>query len=255
MLQFANKLYNEKLIDEEMFTASLVDLLAKGSRNMIGAFVLAGNQHVGPEHQDDFGGLVYALKGPHGDQNWNANPSALTTGSFVITNENKYPIETVKWVDYFYTEEGSALYFLGKEGVTHIKNPDGLDYGQATNKYTPGSVGDNPIVLLKNVFKGAEAQPIPLNAAEKMQKYSLKEVWTQFDLTIEENERVRELSSDINSYVAKTTADFLTGRTPFTEWDNNIATLKKMGLDEFLQIQQTAYERYVKNQNDHLALF
>ncbi|HOJ12100.1 MAG TPA: extracellular solute-binding protein, partial [Clostridiales bacterium] len=86
MLQFANKLYNEKLIDEEMFTANLADLLAKGSKNMIGAFVAAGNQYVGPEHENDFVGLDYALKGPHGDQNWNANPSALTTGSFVITN-------------------------------------------------------------------------------------------------------------------------------------------------------------------------
>jgi putative aldouronate transport system substrate-binding protein len=42
------------------------------------------------------------------------------------------------------------------------------------------------------------------------------------------------------------TLKFIMGSTPFTEWDNYIATLKKMGLDDYMKIYKAAYDRYSK---------
>jgi putative aldouronate transport system substrate-binding protein len=43
------------------------------------------------------------------------------------------------------------------------------------------------------------------------------------------------------------TTKFIVGDVPFTEWDNYVATLKKMGLDEYMNIYTAAYERFNKN--------
>jgi len=262
ILQYVYKLYNEGLLDQEMFTASLADLLAKGTEDRIGAFMAAGTTYVGPEHENDFEGLEHALKGPYGDQLWPyTNIQAYSTGSFVITSKNKYPEETAQWVDYFYSEDGMKLYFLGEEGVTYrqtangeyeyteliTNNPEGLDYNHALNKYVPFAVGDNPALLSPKYFKGNETLPIPSEAARRMKPYGLKEVWPSFNYTEDENDRIVALSNDISQYVTEKSTEFITGKIPFSEWDNYVSTLQKMGLDEYMKIQEAAYQRYLKN--------
>ena len=49
------------------------------------------------------------------------------------------------------------------------------------------------------------------------------------------------------SYVNQMVPQFITGKTPFSEWDNFAAQCKKMGLEEYLKIYTAAYERYKKN--------
>lgn len=262
MLEYINKLYSEDLIDEEMFATDLADLLSKGEQNLIGAFALAGNTYVGSEHEDDFEGLEVALKGPHGDQLWAATqPAILSKGSFVITNANEYPEETMRWIDYFYSEEGMKLYFLGKEGVTYretedgecefldviINNPEGLDFQDALNKYVPFAIGDNPALLSPKYFQGAEMQPIPAEAASRMKPYGVQEPWPTFNFTLEENDKMVALANDIHSYVSEKTAEFVTGQAQFSEWDEYVNTLEKMGLQEYMDIYQAAYERTFEN--------
>lgn len=259
LLEYVNKLYTEKLIDQEVFTATLSDLLAKGNRDMIGSFSAAGNTFVGDEHKEDFEGLEHALKGPHGDQLWSqTNHQAFSTGSFVITSANKYPEETMRWIDYFYTEDGMKLYFLGKEGVTYTEsedgelefmdnitnNPDGLQFNDALFQHVPYAVGDNPALLAPKYFQGVETQPIPTEAALRMKPYGLTEIWSGFNYLPEENDVMIALNNDIGQYVTEKAADFITGKMSFSDWDVYVKNLEKMGLDEYMEIQETAYKRY-----------
>ena len=259
LLEYVHKLYTEELINQEVFTASLADLLAKGTEDSIGAFSAAGNTFVGDEHQDDFEGLEHAFKGPHGDQLWpSTNLQAYTIGSFVITSKNKYPEETMKWVDYFYTREGQKLYYLGKEGLTYTeneqgdpeflevitKNPDGLQLNDALAQYVPYAVGDNPALLSPKYFQGVETLPIPTEAAKRMKPYGLKEVWPAFNYTEDENDKMVALSNDIGQYVTEKSADFVTGKAPFSDWDSYVQTIEKMGLDQYMEIQEEAFKRY-----------
>lgn len=262
ILQYLNRLFKEELIVEELFEPSIENMkeLASGL-DSIGAFALSGSSYVGPERVDDFVGLDCALKGPYGDQLWACtSPLVMDVGSCVITNKNKYPIETVKWLDYFYTDDGMKLYFLGKEGLTYRINPDGSIeftelltndpegriWSEVQHEHVPFAGGCNPVLLSDKYFKGDEAQPIPMKAAANLAPYALKEVWPNFKFTKEETERL-EAFAEFDAVIWDAMVEFITGRLPFTEWDNYIARLNKIGIEEFLEIQQIGYERYLKD--------
>src|SRR5699024_8629977 len=44
---------------------------------------------------------------------------------FAISAANKYPAETIRWLDYFYGEEGSIFHAMGVEGETFEYDEDG----------------------------------------------------------------------------------------------------------------------------------
>src|SRR5690625_6591329 len=69
-------------------------------------------------------------------------------GDFVITSENENPEATLRWIDYFWGDEGSKMFFMGIEDVTYEEtedgpelleeitdNPDGLTLTQALAEY------------------------------------------------------------------------------------------------------------------------
>src|SRR5699024_11514164 len=90
-------------------------------------------------------------------------------GSLSITRENDHPVATIKWVDYFYGDEGMKLFLLGVEGVTFVETPDGefefmdhitdnedgLSVDQASSKYLTYSGGEFPAVITEKYFKGS----------------------------------------------------------------------------------------------------
>ena len=62
-------------------------------------------------------------------------------------------------------------------------------------------------------------------------------------------EELNKLSSiyvDINSYVTQQASKWVVEGGIEKEWDDYKATLKKMGIDDFMKIQQDAYDRYQK---------
>lgn len=263
MLQFLNKLYEEGLMDQEIFTMNSTQLLAKGEQNLVGAFTHTTTQQIGNTYQGDFVGLTEALKGPSGDKIWTGIRGNLGgKGAFTITKSNKYPEAAVRWVDYFYSDEGSKLLYAGVEGVSVKKNADGtysfLDeiknnipkgssFDQAVAKYTPYAGGGLPALNSDKFFQGGEMQPVAKKAAMDMSKYLPKELWGPFAYTPEENTTFVSLENDIVGYVNQMVPQFITGKTPFTEWDNFVAQCKKMGLEEYLKIATVGYERYKKN--------
>ncbi len=260
-LTYFNRLYKEGLLDQEIFTMNNPKLISKAALNQVGSFSAINHNAMGQQYQDDYEGLGVALKGPAGDQIWSPiNSKIWDKGAFAITSKNKNVDVTMAWVDYFYSEEGVQLYFMGKEGVTYkvingkydyvdsiYNNPNGLTYDQAFGQYLCWGGNGNPSIATEKYFLGAAMLPIPLKAANNLKPYLPKEIWPQFSYTSKENEKLVQYETDLNSYVNEMTASFITGKTPLTDWDTYISKLKAMKLEEYLKIVQTAYERYTKN--------
>lgn len=256
MLEYMNKLYKEKLIGEDVFTVQANQYYAKGAEGVYGATITTSPYTL--MNQDDYIGAT-ALKGPHGDQIWAAIGSPLATpGAFVITDKNPNPIETVRWIDYLYGEEGSKMFFMGFEGKSYhvtadgqfeytdeiTKNPSGLTFEQALIKYVVWPGGGYPNVVQEKFFKGAESRPEAVETAEKYDPYVPEEVWPAFSFTAEENEDMGTLGADINSYVTEMRAKFVAGSASFDEWDNYVSTINQMGLERYMEIYKNAYNRY-----------
>lgn len=254
-LEYLAKLYANGLIDPEMITQQAGEYTAKAAQGAgLNVFI---NNSTGGAYASKYEGLV-PLVGPNGHQNWVGVLSrARNIGAFVLTSVNQNPVETIKWVDYFYSEEGSLLYFMGVEGETYkmneagtkyeylpdiAKDPGGLTFDQSVGRYVPWAGVGGPALATYEVFSGAAVNPISQAASDKMEPY-LVEYWTPLRYTEEENEEVIALEGQLNPYIDQMTAEFVTGRKSFDEWDAYVDMMYQMGLEELLGYVQTAVDR------------
>ncbi|MBB6729365.1 extracellular solute-binding protein [Cohnella zeiphila] len=253
VLQYVNKLYKENLFIPEILTIPGKEMLAKGSDGLYGSFLYTNADTFG-DHKDDYIG-ANAFAGPNGDRLFSRARSPLVdVGGFAITNKNKYPEATMRWADYFYGEEGSTMFFMGIKDKSYVVKPDGsVDYTdeykadpEFGKKYVSWAGGYYPAMLTAKTFKGGESSPANLEAAKKIEPYYPKEVWPPFTYNQDELAQFNALGTDIGNYVDEMTTKFVTGDAPFSEWDNYVSTLKKMGLEEYMKIYTAAYERYEK---------
>jgi putative aldouronate transport system substrate-binding protein len=260
-LEYMNKLYKEGLLDQEIFTMNSTQLLAKGEKDSVGVYHFSNTQVIGATNQKDFIGIDKALKGPAGDQMYAARTSGLAgRGAVTITKTNKYPEATVRWVDYFFSDEGVKLYYMGIEGKTYHKTangeyeflpeltnniPAGSTFDQVISKYVPYANGGNPTIVNDKYFKGGEMEPISKQAAKNMEKYVPK-IWGTFVYTNEELEEMSSLENDLKSYVTTMEAKFIQGKEPLSNWDSYVESVKKIGVDKYLKIYDAAYQRYMK---------
>ncbi|MFE5324017.1 ABC transporter substrate-binding protein [Paenibacillus sp. NPDC056579] len=259
MLQYVNKLYAEGLLDKEIFTIKDSALYAKGQKGVLGSTVIPNPATL--MNQKNYIGLG-ALKGPQGDQLYShVKVPMVHVGAFAITNKNPNPEATLRWMDYFYSEEGAKFYFMGQKDVTYkegaegkmeyvddiTKNPQGLTQDQALAKYFTWLGGSYPGYVTEKWFKGSETLPEAIATGKKAQPNAVKEIWNNFNFTDAENEIMSSVGKDITSYVTEMEAKFVNGSASFDEWDKYVATVQKMGLDQYMKTYQAAYERYSKS--------
>lgn len=244
LLEYAHKLYKEGLVDEEAFTPDWSKFVAAGQEGVYG--VIYG---IGPILINQVGNYDPAsiIEGPHGDKMWHGVSSTLWgIGNFAISSTNEHPEATVRWIDYFYGDEGSLLFFMGKEGETFeitedgeyefldvIKdNPDGLNLDQAVGQFTSQPGGGYPGLLSHRVFKGAEGKPESIEGSEKLQSYFPEEIWPPNIYNDEQVEFMSSTGSDINTYINESMEKFIRGDLSFSEWDNYVKQIEQMGLEQ-----------------------
>jgi len=91
-------------------------------------------------------------------------------------------------------------------------------------------------------------EPLLYNSTKLYEPYGNKDVivpplW----LEKEANERVAQLAADINTYVNESLARFITGDLDLeSDWDKYVKKLENMGLAEYLEIYQKAYDAKYK---------
>lgn len=256
VLEFVHKLYSEGLLDEEIFTIKSSALYVKGQEGLLGSTIVPNPKTL--MNQDSFIGLG-ALEGPHGDNLYSHVKAPIVhVGAFVLTHKNENPEAAVRWMDHFFGEEGALFYFMGEEGVTYNKNadgtldfteeitnnPNGLTQDQALAKYVTWLGGSYPGYVQEHYFKGSESLPESIAAGEKAEPYMVEEIWNGFNYTEEETDFMSSVGKDIQDYITEMEAKFVNGSSSFAEWDSYISNIERMGLDRYMEVYTTAYERY-----------
>ncbi len=260
VVDFMRGLYADGLLNQEIFTIDDKTVTAKGEEGVAGSFMFQNPIQIGKTHQDDFAIITTPLKA-HDDIepiNTMIYSNVMSKTSFVITKECEYPEAAFRWGEYFYSEEGQALFWMGVEGLTYtvnengeyiptdliLNNPDGLTVDEATGKYFPRFMGGPTIKNYKYAYGQGDTLPILMDAVEVMRPYKPKEIWGSFNFNIDQQTELNALSTDILTYYDEMIAQFVSGKTPMSEWDTFLAELDKMGLDRYLEIMNEGYQNY-----------
>jgi putative aldouronate transport system substrate-binding protein len=157
-----------------------------------------------------------------------------------------------KYWDYFFSDEGIILSNYGIEGDTFEYDADGnpqytekaLSFGNITYTQTKYCLHNQPVYTIWSR---------ELSVLDDDQK-AAEGIWGQagseyimpqgVTLTDVEGAEHSEIKSTLDTFVNENAALFITGQKSFDEWDEFISTLRGIGVDRAVEIQQAALDRY-----------
>jgi putative aldouronate transport system substrate-binding protein len=252
-LQYFAVLFQEGLMDQEIFIHSSKDYFAKLADGRIGYTVLWQPQNAG-KYATEYDAIV-PLKGPRGDQYWNfKRPVVYGRNCFSITSANKYPEATVRWVDYFYSDEGATkLYLVDEEFYTVtsdgkfkfkkeiLEAPEGFTRFMGKQSMNVGAFVP-AFTTAKHQEPRMAGTPM-LSYIEKVKPYLNNNVVQIPLFEPEDQKRINQIRSDLDVYLQEMQANFTTGKASFDKWNEYVATVKRMGLEEMELIIQKALFR------------
>lgn len=185
-----------------------------------------------------------------------------------ITTAAKNPEMIAKWADYWYSEEGYELMTYGVEGVTFdykegdkdyhvfkdniVNNPDGLSMSQAlafSVRGTMAAPGLKTSGTRKDYMDQYYKMPQQIEAYNTWNIYSDNARETKMptlNFTDEERAELSNITETINTYQKEMVNKFVMGQESFDKYDDYINNLLKIGAERYIEINQIAYDRYMK---------
>lgn len=222
---------------------------------------------------------IAGFRGPDGEFDWHMTGWGKVTNNIglFISTACKNPEAAMRYIDYKYSKEGAYTVVAGRRGeywdfdsngvfkVTDktMNNPAGYDpsetlqrNGGMTWAYTVGVCGlsrfdpgpnwpytDDQINYKRQLY-GEEP--------DSLYKRNLDSWWDNtvdnqlppnIAYSAEEQEKINLLSQDINTLVSENLHRVVMGLEPISKWDDIIAQLKRMNVDDMLKQYQSALDR------------
>lgn len=176
-----------------------------------------------------------------------------------ITTECSDPDAIAQYIDYIYGEDGILLANYGVEGETFeyvdgepkltelvTNNPD-YTYNLALNIYTCDRQTPVPFVIdeqkARNDYSEDQMNAVEVwsNATDGLYNIPRQGV----NMTADELEDYNTIFSDIDTYMDESISKFVVGDTSLDEFDAFVEKLKTMGIEDCIELEQAAYDRYV----------
>src|SRR5699024_11842503 len=92
-----------------------------------------------------------------------------------------------------------------------------------------------------------DSQPKDIKNAKQNAPHLIEEPRPLFFYEDDEQDKLDAIGTDLGKYVNEMEAAFVTGEKDFSEWDDYVETIEGMGLDDYMEIQEKALERYLEN--------
>lgn len=274
-LSFLNKLYEENLLDHEVFTQTAQQYNAKISSYVVGMESTEVSA-LFPEQEKK---LEYNLVGPltseyNSVKMWPLQSSAkIGNGTFAITDKCQDPVLAIKLLDYFMAEDTTFMIKCGPEkgqwdgegGWTRIIAEDGtnsytIEYD--SEKYNSFSNFRQANGLMYMPFLYTDVHAKLVLGGDAWGNYLSHKVFERglYDArrdgypvgaTFTEDEQdVLATYVLLDNYVAQMFAKFVTGVEDINDdaaWEQYLATIDAYDVQTKLDTYQTAYDRWNQN--------
>lgn len=177
---------------------------------------------------------------------------------FAIATTCEHPELAAQWLDMWYSEDGTMVANWGLEG-------EGFEYDENGDPHYTELVTNNPNGLAMSFARELYAAPTggymynmsTIYSLWDEQQLSAAEAWCQnFDAskampsfmsrTTEESEEYAQISGDLVTYVSETLSKLQLGELNLeNDLDTFVSTIREMGMDRLVELNQISYDRYM----------
>jgi putative aldouronate transport system substrate-binding protein len=266
-LEYANKLYKDGLMENEYLSLDSATLASRVKSGQV-AFCYSMSNLVAEDFLDGKMGIgcLSPMTSQFSSTKKTVEYNHVSVGAGAINKNSKYPEAILRMLDIGYAKEevapGTGLdaeaINHGIEGITYV-----IDKDTNTQVFLQPEDSDEPFYVWLRTKHGWNAQYGVLdtmyynNAANPSalersmvasllpyEKPALKD--NLFKFTEDEKEIIVNKMMDVDKYMTEMVAKFITGVEPLSNWDNYVETIKKMGIDDVIEVKQTGYDRWGK---------
>lgn len=266
-IKAVSKWYSEGLIDPEIFTrgGTSRDMLFPENNGAVIHDWIPSTSGYNPKMQEVVPGFKLVGFLPPVDSNgdrWEvASRDKLTGAGWAISVNNEHPEESARYMDFWWSEEGRRLSTYGIEGDTYTM-VDGVP--TYTDKVLTASTPIND--YMRKI--GGQVEDVAYFHDASYENFMMDEEGAKTIDLYDEADVVMSLNSKLPalSYTEEELATYTSKYPPCrtymleqlqkwvfdssnidAEYDNYMATLSSMGMDELVAIQQAAYDRLMGN--------
>jgi len=263
-VEIMRKWYSEGLIDADYISTNSQSQDAKILGNVGGAFRAAVNGGMGkyfdtwiPEGKTsyDIMAVISPSRNPGGPHY--SDVQAMTSVEGVaITGNNKFPTESMQYLDYGYSPDGIMLQNYGIEGESYTmvdgkpkltelitKNPKGYPIMNALHMFNFSS-SQGPGVQLEDLFFQIAIYPRQVEAYKNWTDGINKINLPPFKLSVEDGARVSKIMGDVQTFVNETVNKFVMGVEPMSGYDAFVKQLSSMNVQEAIALEQKGLDAF-----------
>jgi putative aldouronate transport system substrate-binding protein len=258
-ISWLNDLYNEGLIDIEAFEHDWNTYLAKGRDKRYGLYFTWDKGNI-TGMGDDYD-LLAPLKGPEGHQNAaRTNGMGFDRSRLVVTSANKNLELTAKWIDQLYAPAQSVQNNWGTYGDDTQQNIFEWDESAQMLKHLPleGTAPvelrektsvSGPLAILDSYYGTVTTKPddaawrLDLMKEVMVPHMEAENIYPRVFFSLEDLDRLSAIEADLFAYIKRKRADWIANGGVEQEWNEYLAELDRLGLQEWLEIKQSGYDR------------
>ncbi len=251
-LIYLHDLYSEKLLWQDYYKNDRSLWRSNLANALFGAMYMPYSD-VFLNVEDQFTGYA-PLIGPYGDQFWSdANTGIDVVGAFAISNTCQNPEAAIRWVDYFFSEEGSLFFNYGIEGETYYMDEKGqprfndeilnAEEGFMTALGKINLVpGKGFPVITTDITNGTVASDLTKTVAAGIAEFLPEKVYAKPSVNTEDIERVNTIEQDLFAYRDEAVTKFILGEWDFSKWEEYCSTIEQIGVRDLETIYQNALD-------------
>ena len=261
-VNYLHELYQKGLIDKEFLTQDWNTFVAKGKEDVYGLYFTWDKANV--SGLDSNFVPMPALAGPDGTKNVaRTNGSGFDRGRMVVTSEDKDLESTAKWMDQLYDPLQSVQNNWGTYGDDKQQNIFEFDASKNMLKHLPlngtapgelrskTSVG-GPLAILDSYYGTVTTKPddaawrLDILKKTYVPDMKAKNIYPKVFFSIDELDRLSAIETDLFAYVLRIRSEWIQNGKADSEWNSYLKELDRLGLQEWLQIKQSGYDRNSK---------
>ncbi len=263
MLIFINKLYTEKLLNQEIMTDSVQQENEKIQSGLVGAIITKTNvpDVYAPAIQKKAPETEYVNMPPpaglNGARGLKVRGYTLPGYSLAISSKSKHIEECFRLIDYSFSSEGITLLNYGVEGVTYdmkdgkpVLKEEVVESINSAANIANGLSKYGILPYLYPYYQTMDAQiQVGMVGKTFLESMEIIDTYKVFPLpslpyTKEQSLKIKTIQASILTLREEYEAKFAMGILPFEQWDEYVEETEQLGLEEYVKLQNEAYEAY-----------